>query len=95
MNLLHSRLVIAVLLIQLPGLSHATPPQSGWISVVSTPPGAAITIDNQKVNQPTNATFALAPGAHTVVISGGPSKLSCAVTVTVKSGETSAIQCPQ
>jgi hypothetical protein len=89
------RTFVAAALLYLSGVCRATPPPSGWISVISTPPGANITIDGQKVGQPANATFALSPGRHTVLISGGAGNLHCLVTIAVESGRTKEIQCPQ
>jgi hypothetical protein len=72
----------------------ATPPPSGWVSVASTPTGATITIDGQVIHTPTNATFALSPGSHVIVISDGPSHLNCRLPTTVVSGQTVKVSCP-
>ncbi len=88
------RALIAVSLLSAFSLSRATPPPLGWLSIISTPPGAQITIDGQTVGAVTNATFALAPGSHVVVISGGPGNLSCRIEKKVEAKQTVEVRCP-
>ena len=48
------------------------------LAINSKPPGASIAVNGKAMTQPTNATFVVRSGKHTVAVNGGPGNLSCA-----------------
>ena len=75
-------------------LSPQRPPAPGKLSVTSTPPGAAIVIDDQPMGRQTDFTFVVSPGTHSVSLKS-PSLPKCANPrrVSVRSGSTVSINC--
>ncbi|MDR3703912.1 MAG: PEGA domain-containing protein [Candidatus Sulfopaludibacter sp.] len=66
----------------------------GRLSVTSDPPGAAITIDKQRVSQSTNFTFMVSPGSHAVtVIAAALPKCATPVIVAVRSNSVTLVHC--
>jgi hypothetical protein len=77
-----------------PALLSSQRPQTGRLSVTSTPPGAEITIDNQRTNQSTPFTFVVSPGEHRVAVTSETLR-NCAkpVPVPVSPGSAVSIHC--
>jgi PEGA domain len=70
------------------------PPQPGKLVISSEPTGAVVTINGQKMSQPTNAVFAVSAGTYKVSVSSADGVLSCAeLTLSVSGGQTAARQC--
>jgi hypothetical protein len=75
-------------------LPSQRPQMPGRLSVTSDPPGAAITIDKQRMNQSTNFTFVVSPGSHAVtVVAAALPKCAAPVTVAVRSNIVTLIHC--
>jgi hypothetical protein len=75
-------------------LPAQTPGQPAKLAISSTPKGAAIFLNGKRMGQPTDATFAVSPGAYKVSVSGGSGNLNCPVkTVTVSAGSTAELSC--
>jgi hypothetical protein len=75
-------------------LSPQRPQLPGRLKITSTPPGAKITIDDQRLNQSTDFTFAVSPGDHSVaVISSALPKCAKPIKVTVTSGSVTSVNC--
>jgi hypothetical protein len=78
-----------------PAIRIQMPPQPGKLVINSEPPGAAITINDKRTNQATNATFVVSPGSYTVSAQGGGGKVNCpTITLRVVSGQTVVRSCP-
>jgi hypothetical protein len=73
-------------------LQSQRPQQPGHLTVTSTPVGAEITIDNQRMRQVTPYTFFVAPGEHRVSSSTVP-KCETPVRVTVSAGAAMSVHC--
>ena len=84
-------LVVYCLLLPAPS-PFQRPPQPGQLTVTSTPPGAEITVDNQRMRQVTPFTFYVAPGQHTVTSSTQP-KCETPAKVTVTAGDAMLVHC--
>jgi hypothetical protein len=70
------------------GLPSQTPPQSGKLIITSTPKGATIVINGQKMQQLTDATFVVSSGTYRVSVADADGNLkNCATkNVSVSSG---------
>jgi hypothetical protein len=82
----------------LPAGSSQTPPQPGKLTVNSTPPGATVAINGEKMQQLTNFTFAVSPGTYKISVAGGEGNLQkCAgnnsISVQVSSGSQKTLLC--
>jgi hypothetical protein len=77
------------------GLPSQTPKKTGKLIVTSTPQGATIVINGQKVPQPTNATFVVSAGTYRVSVADAEGKLkNCATKVfSVSSGSQTTAYC--
>jgi hypothetical protein len=73
-------------------LSSQTPQAPGKLLVASTPPGAKIKIDGQSMNQPTDFTFVVSPGEHSVAVTT-LAKCAKPIQAPVKSGLVTSIHC--
>jgi len=72
------------------------PDRPGRLTVESTPPGAAVTIDGQQMQRATPFTFVLAPGQHTVLVRGrdeAGKDMSCSTQLSVASGSEKVLRC--
>jgi hypothetical protein len=77
-------------LLVFPALLH---PQMapGRLQVSSEPPGAIVTIDNRQMPRPTDATYVVFPGNHTVSVTG--KAIKCTASLTISSGVTKSVNC--
>jgi PEGA domain len=64
----------------------------GKLTIQSDPPGAAITIDNKRLPLPTNTTYVLSVGQHTVSVDGNGAHCN-GTQVNISSGSTTKITC--
>ncbi len=86
--------ILCCVLMFVPPLSSQRPQMPGRLSITSDPPGAAITIDKQRMSQSTNYTFVVSPGSHAVMLAAaGLSKCATPVTVAVRSNIVTLIHC--
>lgn len=75
-------------------LMAQTPGRPGKLSVSSTPKGAAIFVNGQRMGQTTDATFVISPGTFKVSVSGGGGNLNCPVkSVQVTAGGLTELSC--
>jgi hypothetical protein len=70
------------------------PPQPGQLTVKSTPAGASITIDGQLMKRPTNYTYYVSPGTHTVSLSAPPA-CTQETKVSVTAGTALTLNCTE
>jgi PEGA domain len=88
------RLLLLWCLLLLPTtLSSQMPREPGVLAVMSSPPGATITINGKLMKPQTDAKFVVSPGTYHVVIDGTGS-LHCDKNVKVASGMTTTVNCP-
>jgi len=86
--------IVCGVLMFAPLLSPQRPQMPGRLSVTSDPPGAAITIDKQRMNQSTDYTFVISPGRHAVtVVAPALPKCATPLAVTVRSNAVALIHC--
>ena len=75
-------------------LMAQTPGRPGKLTVSSTPKGAAIFVNGQRMGQTTDATFVISPGTYKVSVSGGAGNLNCPVkSVQVTVGGLEELSC--
>ena len=75
-------------------LSPQRPDSPGKLRITSTPPGAAIKVDNQRMPQPTDFTFTVSPGVHNVVvIHANLPKCAKAIRAKVSPGSVTQVSC--
>ncbi|MGB6689854.1 MAG: PEGA domain-containing protein [Terracidiphilus sp.] len=87
------KILLASILLSPAALAPQMPPQPGRLAISSDPQGAIVTINGQRVDQHTNATFVVSPGTYTVSVSL-EGKLNCPGTsLTVSAGQTVAREC--
>jgi hypothetical protein len=89
------RMVPCCLLLVTGALRSQMPSAPGRLAVKSTPPGATITIDNQRMKQPAPFTYLVSPGSHKVTARGPAGRtLKCSPeSPYVGSGSTVEINC--
>jgi PEGA domain len=88
------RLLLLWCLLLLPTtLSSQMPHEPGVLAVMSSPPGATITINGKLMKPQTDAKFVVSPGMYRVVIDRAGS-LHCDKSVKVASGMTTTVSCP-
>jgi hypothetical protein len=76
------------------GLWAQMPPQPGKLTILSEPSGAIVTINGNKMNQPTNATFVVSAGLYTVSVASADKSLACPDTpLNVVGGQTVTRRC--
>jgi hypothetical protein len=84
---------MAMLLLS-PALWAQMPPQPGKLVISSEPSGAIVTINGQKMTQPTNATFVVSAGTYKVSVATADGVLVCSqVTLSVSGGQTALRHC--
>jgi len=77
-------------------LQSQMPQRPGRLTVDSTPPGAAVTIDSQPMSRPTPFTFVLSPGQHSVSVSGKDQagrEMRCTASLNIVAGSAKAVHC--
>lgn len=66
----------------------------GRLVIKSDPPGARILINDRQMQQGTDFTYVVGPGAYKVSVTGGPGNLNCAQkSVQITSGSTVTVTC--
>jgi hypothetical protein len=68
----------------------------GRLQVSSEPPGAIVTIDNRQMPRPTDATYVVFPGNHTVSVTGKDQTgkaIKCTASLNISSGVTKSVNC--
>jgi hypothetical protein len=87
--------MLALLLLLPPSLDpQIMPPQPGKLNIYSQPNGAVVSINGQKMQQHTNASFVVSPGTYTVSVTGSNPSFTCpAKQVQVGSGQTITMIC--
>lgn len=70
------------------------PPPPGRLVISSNPGGAIVTINGERMTQPTNATFVVSPGTYTVTVTSATSNLNCpGISLNVSGGQTVSRTC--
>jgi hypothetical protein len=70
------------------------PPQPARLAVSSEPPGAAVFINGQQMQQHTNATFSVSAGTYQISVVSANPRFSCPVkAISVVSGQTASLTC--
>ena len=88
------KLALYCLLLLAGALMAQTPKRPGKLTVSSTPKGAAIFVNGQRMGQTTDATFVISPGAYKVAVNGGTGNLNCPVKqVQVTAGGSATLSC--
>ena len=82
-------------IILLPSLLAQTPAKPGRLVVKSVPPGAAVVVNGQSWQQPTNTAIVVAPGNYSVSVAGDKLKNCPAKSVAVQSGSVIEITCTE
>jgi hypothetical protein len=76
------------------GTFSQMPPQSGTLEIKSEPAGASVTINDTRINAPTNTSLVVAPGTYAVSVGEKGGNPYCTPqSVPVRSNETKVIVC--
>lgn len=76
------------------GLWAQMPPQPGKLIILSEPSGAIVTINKNKMQQLTNATFVVSAGLYTVSVTSADKSFACPDTpINVAGGQTITRRC--
>jgi hypothetical protein len=95
-GILGATFVLCCAFLSQPSMLLQAPSQPGRIAISSTPSGAYITIDGQRMNQLTDATFVASQGTHNVSVIGGPGNLNCSERkFQVSSGQVTKVYCSE
>jgi hypothetical protein len=87
-------LILGSGLLSAQGSLSQMPSQPGTLEIRSEPTGASVTINDQLVGTPTNATLVISPGKYTVSVGTKGATPYCGPqSVTVQSNETQVLVC--